>query len=479
MLNNVLQKNTQPCLNVVRTEGAQKRYDEIKATAKKCQDILKKRAEAKAKENDTPDVDTNPIIMETPKTRKYDNYKLIPDIQKCALVDGTDSYEIERSSIQSGIFDSKDGMANFNTLLQRMNDDIFIESLRRSLLFSYQYKKNIYIRKYNDAKVILDTESTRSTKTFLSLIDLLNTKIEEFAEPGTEIIVKIRMQLEEAINDPINGLNSLIGRDDIKNILASQVLAFSNNPMTFLTRINNFALYGQSGVGKTKLGQTLAFFYSKCGILARDLFIVTTAGKMVHSYVSATARMVNQLLESVLDGVLFIDEAYSISGSAEARNLGRANHGTEAIDEMVGFIDKNVGLSLIIIAGYQDKMENDFMTSNEGLSRRFPNVIVLEAYTSSQLTDLLLKFIAQSHGPIFGDMEANIVYSYIDTLSEKDNTVFDKQAGDILILAGDMLEAIYGSLYTWVDADYNNNHHIIIKGINLYLSRRNKKLLYV
>lgn len=458
MLNIALQKNR---LDELRERAAQELLNDAKEKEeeKKQDTIIRNRRKPIL----TTQVDTNPTIIEVPQTRKHANYTLIPDIQKSVMINGMD----------------KDGMANFSTLLQRMNDDTFLESFRKSLLFSYQYKRNIYIRKYNEAKLILDTESTRSANTFLSPISLLNNKIEEFSEPSPDIIVKIRSQLNEAINDPINGLDSLIGRDDIKNILASQVIAFANNPMTFLTRINNFALYGQSGVGKTKLGQTLAFFYSKCGILARDLFIVTTAGKMVHSHVSATARMVNQLLESVLDGVLFIDEAYSISGSAEARNAGRANHGTEAIDEMVGFIDKNVGLSLIIIAGYQDKMENDFMTANEGLPRRFPNIIVLEAYTHDQLTDLLLKFIAQSRGPVFSGMEANIIYSYIKTLSDKDNTVFDKQAGDILILAGDMLEAIYGSLYSWIDGDYDNNHLIIIKGINLYLSRRNKKLLYL
>ena len=413
--------------------------------------------------NRAEDVNMTPTVIPVPPFTKYDNYTIYPDIEKVVLVDGTD----------------KDGMmADFGTLLERVGDDTFLESFRLSLIFSYQHKRNIYIRKHREAEVIMDKESEKSAATFMALVSLINRKIEELSPGGAEVITRIRAQLEEAIYDEVNGLNSLIGRDDIKNILASQVIAFARNPMTFLTRINNFALYGQSGVGKTKLGQTLAFFYAKCGILARDLFVVTTAGKMVHSYVSATARMVNQLLESVLDGVLFIDEAYSISGTAEGRNAGRANHGTEAIDEMVGFIDKNVGLSVIIIAGYKDKMEKDFMTANEGLPRRFPNVIMLEPYSYGQLTDLFLKFVAQAHGPVFSATEASIVYSYIKTLSEKDENMFQKQAGDILILSGDMLEAVYGSLYTWIDGDYNNNHVIIVKGINLYLARRNKRLMF-
>ena len=67
--------------------------------------------------------------------------------------------------------------------------------------------------------------------------------------------------------------------------------------------------------------------------------------------------------------------------------------------------------------------------------------------------------------------------------SDNDSSIFDKQAGDILILSGDILEAIYGSMYNWIDCEsperVNNNHLIILKGFNLYLSRKNKKLLYM
>lgn len=307
----------------------------------------------------------------------------------------------------------------------------------------------------------------------------MNDKIKSHqVQPGCDehnkLIITLRNNLLTGINDPINGLNSLIGRDDIKNMIAVQIISFSNNPMTFLNKFNNFALYGPSGIGKTKIGRTLAWFYAKSGILVKDLFAVVTSSKIVSSFIGKTPQIMNKLLESTLDGVLFIDEAYSLVKSTKERNTGYAGHGVEAIDELVGFIDKNVGMCIIIIAGYQDRMENDFMTVNEGLTRRFPNVIILTPYNSAQLADLLLIFLAQSYGPEISLIEGDLIFTYIDFLYTMEPPIFSNQAGDILLLSGYMLEAIYGSKNIWVPG--GNNHKIIFDGFNTYLSKKNKKI---
>jgi hypothetical protein len=252
-------------------------------------------------------------------------------------------------------------------------------------------------------------------------------------------------------------------------MIALQIISFSNNPMTFITKFNHLRLYGNSGVGKTKVGQSLSFFYSKCGLLARNTFTIATSSTLISSYVSKTPQIMNSILQNTLEGVLFIDEAYSMVDN----NSTLKGHGKEAIVEMVGFIDKNIGLSIIILAGYEKEMENNFMKTNEGLYRRFPNVIILKDYNSGQLTDLLRRFIALKYGPTFSKKEYNILYSYIKTISILDSSIFDKQTGDMLILAGDMLDSIYGSTKSWIPGDTKNNQKLIQNGINIFLSRKN------
>lgn len=368
---------------------------------------------------------------------------------------------------------------NYSTFLQLINDDTFLESLRSSLLFSYGYKKNFYIKKLKDAEILegeddsggsYKDDSSKTRKKITNLITIINKRLEEYSD--VSVNSRIKENLLSAIEDPNDGLDTLIGRESIKDIIATQVVAFSNNPMTFLGRMNNFALYGPSGVGKTKLGKVLSNFYSKSGLLLKDDFKVVTAAKMVHHHVGFTARMVNNILESMLESVLFIDEAYSFVPDKKLKN-----HGVEAINEIVGFVDKHLGMGIIIVAGYEQDMKEKFMSINEGLPRRFPNVIILDPYTDEQLTTILLKFISQAYGPLFTQQEANVLYTFINIISKTDPSTFDKQAGDMLILSGDILDAIYSSLSPWSN-DINHNAMLMLTGINSFLARKNKSLSF-
>lgn len=404
-------------------------------------------------------------LFPDPTIRNYTNLRLFPEIQKSIIVEGAD----------------KRNMQAYSDLLHKIKDDNFITNFHNALLMSYQYKHSIYSKKHNESKMLTSTNTTREKKpvsTISNIIDELEQKISDFKQLQNATRSSVKQNLIKAIYDPINGIETLIGRDDVKDILAAQLISFAANPMTFLTRINNFALLGSSGVGKTRLGEVISFFYSTCGLLIRDNFVVMTAGKLIKSHVNATAEYTNKVLNATLESILFIDEAYALTNSTEEKERGRLNHGDDAINEMVAFIDKNIGLSIIIVAGYQDVMERDFMKANEGLTRRFPNTIILHPYTHDQLTNILLRFIAKSYGPSISDDEASIIFSYIKTLSDTDSSLFDKQAGDMQILSSDMLDAIYSSKYSWIPGDVNNNHMIFIKAFNLYLARKNKRLMY-
>ncbi|MCA9750274.1 MAG: hypothetical protein KC414_14285, partial [Romboutsia sp.] len=147
------------------------------------------------------------------------------------------------------------------------------------------------------------------------------------------------------------------------------------------------------------------------------------------------------------------------------------DHGREAIAEMVNFLDKHIGLSVVIVAGYEKDMERRFMTCNEGMPRRFPHVIRLSGYDSAQLTNLLLTFLMQkSPEIIFEDEESNYLYALINYTMQERTNIFSKHAGDMLNLAGHLIRAIYGSKdYTWSKTNHKNNNKLLLKGFNDYL----------
>ena len=176
----------------------------------------------------------------------------------------------------------------------------------------------------------------------------------------------------------------------------------------------------------------------------------------------------------------FIDEAYELAPSTSV--FGKtADHGGEAITEMINFIDKNIGLGVIIAAGYEDEMEERFMKSNQGMARRFPHVFRLDNYNTKQLADILLKFLEDSLDDEIEitDGDASVLYTILHNLLKYDLNLFPKQAGDMLILSGFISKQIYASnKYKWDNGNPKNNSAILTTGINTYLNSHNIQVAY-
>ena len=195
-----------------------------------------------------------------------------------------------------------------------------------------------------------------------------------------------------------------------------------------------------------------------------------TKQEFTSSYVNESAQLTRELLMSTLEGVLFVDEAYDLCPPTST--LGRGvDHGHEAITELVNFLDKNMGLSIVIAAGYEDEMEERFMGANQGLSRRFPHQIRLKNYDPKQLTDILLKFLSEYTDTIkIGNIEAGYIYTVIDFLHTNVEDIFSKQAGDMLNLSNDIVRSIYGSVTRrWSKTDHRNNALMLLTGFNDHL----------
>jgi len=213
----------------------------------------------------------------------------------------------------------------------------------------------------------------------------------------------------------------------------------------------------------THTATILAYVFCKAGILATDTFCPVTRTDLVAGYIGQTAPMTRKKLIETLEGVLFIDECYQLCQV----DGGSRDFGNESLAEIVNFIDKYIGMSIIIVAGYERPMMEKFFPSNEGMLRRFPHRFVLSPYTNEQLSDILLNFVEEKTETQIDRKTGNIIYTMISKVQEKYPDAFQNQAGDMLNLGGDLSKSML-SLYgkNWRDC----KKEIILDAFNRYLA---------
>jgi SpoVK/Ycf46/Vps4 family AAA+-type ATPase len=138
---------------------------------------------------------------------------------------------------------------------------------------------------------------------------------------------------------------------------------------------------GNPGTGKTTVARRLGQLFQTIGLLSSDKIVETDRAGMVGQYVGTTAPLVNEACDKALGGILFIDEAYTLSGGKE----GNADSfGQEAIDTLLKRMEDDRGKFVVIAAGYKDEMDR-FIQSNPGLKSRFTHFLHLEDYSPEEL----------------------------------------------------------------------------------------------
>jgi DNA replication protein DnaC len=377
--------------------------------------------------------------------------------------------------------ESTDNGVKYEDFVKLIQDSDFIKGYKNALEYTFDYKEGIYKKKLKevendlitykeDSNAIIGTHNTNRDKLKLSKNELLNILSTIESRKKNLSTDKIKNNFKLMIYHNKNGFNSLVGREEIKDNICSQIYAFSKNPKYFFTNFQNFIFYGNSGVGKTKLAETLAYIYCKSGILMREKYRCITTQELKSPYINESAKLTREILWSTLEGLLFIDEAYDWVPEKTFGFSTKADHGEESLTEAINFLDKNIGLSIVCMAGYHDKMQR-VLENNQGMFRRFPNQIILSDYNAKQLTELLIKFIENTDEDItFNNHDASALYTLIDYVYKKKKEVFDKQAGSMLNLSSAILKSIYTStLYKWSNTNGDNNIYLMTKGINNYL----------
>jgi SpoVK/Ycf46/Vps4 family AAA+-type ATPase len=166
---------------------------------------------------------------------------------------------------------------------------------------------------------------------------------------------------------------------------------------------NHLVFTGNPGTGKTTVARLIGEMYRDLRVLRDGHVEEVLAKDLIAEYVGQTAARTNAAIDRALNGVLFIDEAYQLS---EQRERG---FGGEAIDTLLARMENDRDRLVVIAAGYPDKM-NEFLDSNPGLRRRFPesNIIEFGDYPPELLLRILLARLTERGLACTSELEAQL-----------------------------------------------------------------------
>lgn len=259
--------------------------------------------------------------------------------------------------------------------------------------FGGQYMKPVRELIYDTAVLVakaseemLDGDQELALKTLKAQID--DDTEGHDAETATE------PEAEAAETPTVPSLDDLVGLDEVKKQVATlrHVIEINRKrrQMGMSTPVMSLhcVFTGNPGTGKTTVARIIAAIYKELGVLAKGHLVETDRSGLVAEYVGQTAVKTNKIIDSALDGVLFIDEAYSL-----AQGL-KGDYGMEAIATLLKRMEDNRDRLVVILAGYGQEME-DFINSNPGLRSRFNRYIHFPDYTAAELMEIFTRMAAK------------------------------------------------------------------------------------
>ena len=183
-------------------------------------------------------------------------------------------------------------------------------------------------------------------------------------------------------------LDELVGLTEVKarvrlvaDFLRVQQLRAERDLPTVETS-HHLVFTGNPGTGKTTVARLLAQIYRTLGVVARGHLVETDRSGLVAGYVGQTAPLVTRRFDEADEGMLFIDEAYTLVRG------GENDFGREAIDQIVKLMEDRRDRIVVVVAGYTDEMDQ-LLSSNPGLRSRFPTVIVFPDYSDDELVAIV------------------------------------------------------------------------------------------
>lgn len=226
---------------------------------------------------------------------------------------------------------------------------------------------------------------------------------------------------KESSSDYLQQLNDLIGLAEVKNDVSTLINMIRMNKIRAergLKQIpisKHLVFSGNPGTGKTTVARLLAKIYKDIGVLSGGHLIEVDRSKLVAGYVGQTAIQTQEVIQKSLGGILFIDEAYTLSSVKESNDFGQ-----EAIDTILKAMEDYREDFVVIVAGYPTLME-EFLDSNPGLRSRFNKFIYFEDHSPNELVEIFKRMCDVSGYIIDNNTEKFIYDIFLDKYSNRNS----------------------------------------------------------
>jgi AAA+ superfamily predicted ATPase len=234
----------------------------------------------------------------------------------------------------------------------------------------------------------------------------------ESGEPREQVDGANGSGTEEALRQATSDLDSMIGlpsvKDEVRRLMSYLTIQQERKKhgLRESSQSLHFVFTGNPGTGKTTVARILGKIFCGFGILQTSKMVETDRSQLVGGFLGQTAIKTDEVIQSALDGVLFIDEAYTLAGDAAKFGHGDM-YGEEAINTLLKRMEDHRDRLIVIAAGYPTPMET-LLKSNPGLESRFTRFIRFEDYSVPDLCRIFEKFVKDHEYSLTPAARANV-----------------------------------------------------------------------
>jgi S1-C subfamily serine protease/chromosomal replication initiation ATPase DnaA len=223
---------------------------------------------------------------------------------------------------------------------------------------------------------------------------------------GRRLKVESAVPPERTLDQALDRLEEMVGlasvKEEVNKLMSALDVERLRREQGLVTApiSRHMVFTGPPGVGKTEVARALGEIYRSLHVLRKGHLVETDRSGLVASYIGQTAPKTLDKCKEALDGILFIDEAYSLA-------RGGNDFGQEAIDTLLKFMEDNRDRIVVIVAGYPNEMQR-FIGSNPGLSSRFTKTIEFPPYATDDLVAILRVMAKRQNFVLPDDIEASL-----------------------------------------------------------------------